>query len=170
MHLVHRKTCRVCGSTALTRVIDLGDQYLQGSFVKPGKELPPRVRFQRRSFDVIPRDEHACGLLQMEHTVPPEILYSAYWYRSGTNETMRGHLRGIAEEASGIVDNDHARARHRLQRRHTSRRLSRGVLRYRHRPIRCRAGGQRARHHRHSASSSLGRAEPACCMENGATS
>ena len=41
MHLIKRNTCRVCGSNALTPVINLGDQYLQGSFVKPGKEMPP---------------------------------------------------------------------------------------------------------------------------------
>ena len=45
------------------------------------------------------KDEKACGLLQMEHSVPPEILYSAYWYRSGTNNTMRNHLQGIVNEA-----------------------------------------------------------------------
>ena len=55
------------------------------------------------------RDEHACGLLQMEHSVPPEILYSAYWYRSGTNNTMRQHLRGIAEEAAALVGKPAAR-------------------------------------------------------------
>jgi SAM-dependent methyltransferase len=49
------------------------------------------------------KDEKACGLLQMEYTVPPEILYSAYWYRSGTNQTMRKHLAGIAEEASDFL-------------------------------------------------------------------
>jgi SAM-dependent methyltransferase len=49
------------------------------------------------------KDEQACGLLQMEYTVPPEVLYSAYWYRSGTNNTMRSHLQAIAEEASSIV-------------------------------------------------------------------
>ena len=43
MHLIHRKTCRVCGSSALTKVIDLGEQYLQGSFVKPGRQLPPHA-------------------------------------------------------------------------------------------------------------------------------
>jgi SAM-dependent methyltransferase len=32
------------------------------------------------------------------------VLYSSYWYRSGTNDTMRNHLRGIAEEALAIVD------------------------------------------------------------------
>jgi SAM-dependent methyltransferase len=50
------------------------------------------------------RDENACGLLQMEHTVPPEVLYSSYWYRSGTNNTMRAHLKGIVEEAVSIVN------------------------------------------------------------------
>lgn len=55
------------------------------------------------------RDEKACGLLQMEHTVPPAILYSAYWYRSGTNNTMRMHLRGIAEEAALLVGKPDAR-------------------------------------------------------------
>ncbi len=42
-------------------------------------------------------DENACGLLQMEHSVPPEILYAAYWYRSGTNATMRNHLKDIVD-------------------------------------------------------------------------
>lgn len=45
------------------------------------------------------RDEKACGLLQMEHTVPPSILYSSYWYRSGTNQTMRDHLKGVVSES-----------------------------------------------------------------------
>lgn len=50
------------------------------------------------------RDESACGLLQMEHTVPPEVLYSAYWYRSGTNQTMRDHLRGIVTTSLAMLD------------------------------------------------------------------
>jgi len=105
MHLIHRKTCRVCGSSALTKVIDLGEQYLQGSFVKPGKELPPMRRIPTSLLRCDPsKDERACGLLQMEHTVPPEVLYSAYWYRSGTNNTMRQHLRGLSEESISILN------------------------------------------------------------------
>jgi 2-polyprenyl-3-methyl-5-hydroxy-6-metoxy-1,4-benzoquinol methylase len=111
MHLTHRTTCRVCNSSALTPVIDLGDQYLQGSFVKPGKQSPPTRKIPTRLVRCDPmRDEHACGLLQMEHTVPPEVLYSAYWYRSGTNQTMHRHLRSIAEEAASLVGNPTARA------------------------------------------------------------
>lgn len=104
MHLVHRKTCRVCGSTALTPVISLGEQHLQGSFVKPGKELPPLRTIECSLVRCDPtRDEKACGLLQMVHSVPPEILYSAYWYRSGTNRTMTEHLQGIVREAMAMV-------------------------------------------------------------------
>jgi len=110
MHLIHRKTCRVCGSRELTRVIDLGEQYLQGSFVKPGKEMPPIRKIPASLVRCDPtKDEKACGLLQMEHTVPPEVLYSAYWYRSGTNKTMRDHLRGISEEAVALLDKSKAR-------------------------------------------------------------
>jgi hypothetical protein len=88
----------------LTEVINLGDQYLQGSFVKKGKELPPLRKIACTLVRCNPMlDEHACGLLQMEHSVPPEVLYSSYWYRSGTNRTMRDHLKGIAEEASHII-------------------------------------------------------------------
>ena len=107
MHLVHRKTCRVCGSQSLTKVIDLGVQHLQGSFIKEGKELPPARRIPMSLVRCDPsRDEKACGLLQMEHSVPPEILYSAYWYRSGTNDTMRQHLRGIARAAMAVINRE----------------------------------------------------------------
>jgi 2-polyprenyl-3-methyl-5-hydroxy-6-metoxy-1,4-benzoquinol methylase len=109
MHLIRRKTCRVCGSSALTKVIDLGDQHLQGSFVKPGKELPPARKLPTSLVRCNPmQDEKACGLLQMEYSVPPEVLYSAYWYRSGTNNTMRNHLKGIAERAMSMVKNPKA--------------------------------------------------------------
>ena len=104
MHLIHRNTCRVCGSSELTPVIDLGEQHLQGSFYKEGKEIPPMRKIPCTLVRCNPAlDENACGLLQMKHTVPPEILYSAYWYRSGTNDTMRNHLKGIAQAVGNLL-------------------------------------------------------------------
>jgi SAM-dependent methyltransferase len=104
MHLTYRKTCRVCGSTALKSVISLGEQHLQGSFYKPGKEEPPMRRIDCSLVRCDPTaDENACGLLQMRKSVPPSVLYSAYWYRSGTNNTMREHLAGIAKTVSKMV-------------------------------------------------------------------
>lgn len=104
MHIRKRTTCRVCGSGSLTPVIDLGPQYLQGSFVKPGKEMPSHRKINCSLVRCNPQiDENACGLLQMEHSVPPEILYASYWYRSGTNTTMRIHLKGIADSALELI-------------------------------------------------------------------
>ena len=104
MHIRKRTTCRVCGSDSLTPVIDLGPQYLQGSFVKPGKEMPSHRKINCSLVRCNPQiDENACGLLQMEHSVPPEILYAAYWYRSGTNTTMKDHLKGIVDTSLELI-------------------------------------------------------------------
>lgn len=109
MHLTYRNTCRVCGSTALKPVISLGEQHLQGSFYKPGKEIPPLRKIDCSLVRCDPTaDENACGLLQMRRSVPPSVLYSAYWYRSGGNNTMRAHLAEIAQTASGMVDESKA--------------------------------------------------------------
>jgi len=103
MHLIHRKTCRVCGSTALQPVIDLGEQYLQGSFRKAGTQ-PSQRKIPCTLVRCDPTaNETGCGLLQMAHSVPPEVLYSTYWYRSGTNQTMRDHLAGIVARAVAIL-------------------------------------------------------------------
>jgi len=110
MHIRKRTTCRVCGSSSLTKVIDIGNQYLQGSFIKPGKEQPSTRKIPCTLFRCNPQiDENACGLLQMEYSVPPEILYAAYWYRSGTNATMRGHLKGIVDAVMGIISKKDAK-------------------------------------------------------------
>ena len=109
MHIRKRTTCRVCGSTSIKPVIDLGPQYLQGSFIKPGKEMPSSRMIDLTLVRCNPEvDENACGLLQMLHSVPSDILYDAYWYRSGTNETMRGHLKEIVDSLLSTIDKKHA--------------------------------------------------------------
>lgn len=104
MHLKYLQSCRACGSTSLTPVIDLGEQYVQGAFLKPGVKPPTLRRIPMRLLRCDPvKDQSACGLLQTSVSVPPEILYPTYWYRSGTNNTMTNHLRSIAAEASELA-------------------------------------------------------------------
>ena len=105
MHPKTIKRCRVCGNTHLEPVIDLGMQYLQGSFAKEGMRPPPmrKLPLELVRCDAA-KEENACGLLQLAHTFPPEILYANYWYRSGTNHTMRAHLKDIAEEGMRLRD------------------------------------------------------------------
>ena len=102
--LVTRSTCRICGSKALTPVVSLGDQFLSGAFAKP-EGAPPVQR--RVPLDLVRCDpaleERACGLVQMRHSVPPNVLYASYWYRSGVNQTMRDNLAGIAQMAEKLA-------------------------------------------------------------------
>jgi C-methyltransferase C-terminal domain/Putative zinc binding domain/Methyltransferase domain len=97
-----RTTCRACGSSALQPVVSLGEQQLASNFVI-SKEFPPTERalpldLVRCSPDV---DENACGLVQLRHTVPGDLMYSSYGYRSGINQTMTQHLAGIAHGLEG---------------------------------------------------------------------
>ena len=45
----------------------------------------------------------SCGLLQLKHTVAAEEMYEKYWYRSGTNQTMRDALADIANKAESLI-------------------------------------------------------------------
>jgi SAM-dependent methyltransferase len=111
MHVKYKTRCRVCKCESLKPVIDLNAQYLQGSFVKPGTMPPPLRQLPTTLVRCdVSTSENACGLLQLQHSIPPEILYANYWYRSGTNETMRGHLRGIVDSLLEIYGATPARA------------------------------------------------------------
>lgn len=48
-------------------------------------------------------NENACGLVQLKHTYPAELMYAEYWYLSGVNQTMRDALADISRAASEIV-------------------------------------------------------------------
>jgi len=92
-----RKTCRACGSSAFQPVLSLGEQHLASNFVISA-DFPPTERtlpleLVRCSPDL---DENACGLVQLRHTIPGDLMYSSYGYRSGINQTMTQHLGGIA--------------------------------------------------------------------------
>lgn len=84
-----KTACRSCGGSALEDVINLGELYVS-SFPKPGEPDGPKV-----PLNVVRCLQ--CGLLQLRHTTNPDLLYRTYWYRSGTNQTMRLALADIAQ-------------------------------------------------------------------------
>ncbi|MEW6304899.1 MAG: class I SAM-dependent methyltransferase [Verrucomicrobiota bacterium] len=102
--LVTRSKCRICGSTSLTPVVSLGDQYIGGvlasadgtAFIK--RKVPlDLVRCDPGN------DQDACGLVQMRHTVPPKVLYHKYYYQSGMNQSMRDNLASITALAESTI-------------------------------------------------------------------
>jgi NDP-4-keto-2,6-dideoxyhexose 3-C-methyltransferase len=84
--------CRICKSSDLASVIDLGLQALTGRFPAAGEPDPPYA-----PLDLVRCT--GCGLVQLRHSVDVDEMFGeAYGYRSGINETMRNHLAGISGE------------------------------------------------------------------------
>jgi NDP-4-keto-2,6-dideoxyhexose 3-C-methyltransferase len=96
--------CRICGNSDLILIMQLGVQALSGRFPSQSESDPPRAPLELVRCDNS-RNSNFCGLLQLKHTVPPEEMYSySYGYRSGINQTMRTHLKGIVQRIQEIVD------------------------------------------------------------------
>lgn len=85
-----RITCRVCDG-ALETVFSLGEQYIS-DFLSPDQPEGPKAPLELVLCTT-------CGLLQLRHAVPGEWMYHNYWYRSGTNQTMRNALADISKQA-----------------------------------------------------------------------
>lgn len=106
MNVKVRQTCRLCGSKSLTPILDLGLQMLASAFASKDNEdrLPTRkvpLELVRCNPEL---DENACGLVQLKHTFPSDIMYTDYWYASGVNQTMRDALADITSKAVQYVD------------------------------------------------------------------
>jgi hypothetical protein len=81
--------CRVCGSTELRSILNLGEQALTGVFPRSadaGVTVGPLEMIECSA-------PGACGLVQLRHSYPPAEMYGTnYGYRSSLNQTMVTHL------------------------------------------------------------------------------
>jgi NDP-4-keto-2,6-dideoxyhexose 3-C-methyltransferase len=92
--MVTRTTCRSCDGP-LASVLSLGEHFVS-DFPDPsapdGLRAPLELALCQR-----------CWLLQLRHTVPAERLYRNYWYRSGTNASMRFALADLAQTSERLI-------------------------------------------------------------------
>ncbi len=84
------KACRICGSTDLRSILDLGLQSLTGVF-------PRKVgtNVTKGPLELVKCSDggSACGLVQLRHTYDPGEMYGTeYGYRSSLNRSMVEHL------------------------------------------------------------------------------
>ena len=89
-------SCRSCDALELESVLDLGALHIN-AFPLPGESDGPKVPLHLVVCG-------SCKLLQLTHTVDPDLLYRKFWYRSGITETMRKALRSVAEDTKERVD------------------------------------------------------------------
>lgn len=93
-------SCRICGFDQLTPIFSLGELYVS-NFI----DSPEQQKEIKASLELVLCNESngGCGLLQLKHTVPQELMYQNYWYRSGMNKTMIDELHGIATKAESLL-------------------------------------------------------------------
>lgn len=95
--------CRVCRSTQLAEVLDLGTTAFTGVFPDSPEE---KIDHGRLSLLVC----EGCGLVQLADSFPADVLYGDnYGYRSGLNASMLQHLRRTAnrlERLAGLSAGD----------------------------------------------------------------
>ena len=84
--------CRSCNSDKLVSVLDLGEQPWCNDFLteeEVGSEnlYPLHLKYCKD-----------CELLQLNHTVPKEVMFGDHCYLSGVTKTLRQHFYEVAEE------------------------------------------------------------------------
>jgi NDP-4-keto-2,6-dideoxyhexose 3-C-methyltransferase len=95
------ESCRICGNSRLTEVLDLGVQALTGVF--PAKR--DQVITEGPLVLVKCVGEDACGLLQLRHSYDLGEMYGEnYGYRSGLNPSMVRHLHGKLDRILRLID------------------------------------------------------------------
>jgi hypothetical protein len=90
-------SCRLCGSTDLLTVLDLGEQALTGVFPASAKE-----QVSKGPLELVWCS--SCTLLQLAHSYEPAEMYGDnYGYRSGLNRSMVLHLARKARGLEALV-------------------------------------------------------------------
>lgn len=88
------RVCRSC-SGSLEALVDLGSIHLSG-FLAPGEADRPTAPLVLCACAT-------CKLVQLQHTVERQALFSHYWYLSGINEVMQHELQDIVDQAVARV-------------------------------------------------------------------
>ena len=89
---IHKTNCRICKSSNLEKILDLGKMPLANAFLKeedlskPEKKFPLTVYFCKN-----------CSLLQLLDVVNPEILFRHYYYLTSTSKPLADHFIGLGQ-------------------------------------------------------------------------
>ncbi len=96
--------CRVCGGRAIEEFLDLGDQPHCNRLIPLAM-----VGCREPLFPLRAGFCHNCSLVQIDHTIPKENMFSDYPYVSGTTKTLIEHFRRTSQrlvETYGLQPSD----------------------------------------------------------------
>ena len=84
--------CRVCDSTNLELVLDLGQQPWGNNFLQKDM-LGDEVFYPLRLFFCVD-----CGTVQLDFTIPKEVMFGDHTYLSGVTSSLKNHFKEVADE------------------------------------------------------------------------
>jgi SAM-dependent methyltransferase len=90
--VTRRTACRGCGGTKLHSFLSLGEVPLANSFLSAAELIHPEPRFPLEVFFC-----QDCSLVQLQHVVKPEVLFSHYLYRTGTGQMITEHNKKLCD-------------------------------------------------------------------------
>lgn len=89
-------TCRICRGSSLKTILDLGSTPL-------ANEFPATPQSQER-YPLCIAQCQDCEHVQLPVSVPPEVLFSHYTYRSDTSPSYREHLSRAAKALANLAN------------------------------------------------------------------
>jgi SAM-dependent methyltransferase len=86
-----RTTCRVCGGSELSTFLDLGAQPPANALLREDELRRPEPQYPLALMRCA-----ECELIQLTHTVDPDLLFKDYKYFSSVSDTMARHFAALA--------------------------------------------------------------------------
>ncbi len=98
--MAHITSCRICDSTDLEPVVNLGEQpwcnhFLSKEEVGNEQFYPLHVVYCRH-----------CSTSQLDYTVPKEVMFGDHTYLSGTTRSLSEHFKNVASEVDAVFGGD----------------------------------------------------------------
>ena len=90
-------SCRVCSKQNLEQVLDLGNQPWCNNFL---------TAEQVGTEPIYPLNLvycHDCGTVQLDYTVPKEVMFGDHTYLSGITKSLNSHFKDIASESTSLI-------------------------------------------------------------------
>jgi SAM-dependent methyltransferase len=89
--------CRICKSTELSEILNLGDQPLANALRAPNDNS------EEKKFPLVLIRCRRCTTVQLSINVDPRIMFQDYLWVTGTTVTARKHCQSLASEITSLA-------------------------------------------------------------------
>ena len=90
-----RTNCRACLKSDLVEILNLGEQPPANAFVAPADLAKPEPRYPLSL-----RLCESCGMVQLGHIVPPELLFRSYMFFTSSSKWMSDHFGKLMTDSA----------------------------------------------------------------------